>query len=966
MAPVGVASSLVAKRRCARFLFLLSALLLLWCLVAPAQESAPVGQENVPNVIAEIRPRGNRRIPAETIRARIFTRPGDVYDQAALERDFNSLWNTGYFDDLRFEREATDKGWIIYVYVREKPTIREIHYEGLSSISQSDVLDRFKERKVGLTQESQYDPTKVKKAEVTLKELLAEHGRQFATIRTEIRQIPPAAVGITFVVKEGPKVKVGKIRFEGNKNVGSRYLRRAMKNLRPIGIPHSIFLENIFSKTYDATKLSEDAERVRMAYQQKGYFKALVGDPKTNIRDTGGFHIPLIQKGRGKAVDITIPIEEGERYRLKEITFTGNKAITNTKFLRSIFPMKDGEIFNTDLVRKGLESLRKAYGELGYINFTPVPDTQIDDEHKLITLKIDLDEGKPYYVRRIEFQGNTTTRDKVIRRELAVEEGNVYNSRLWELSLLRLNQLNYFEPLKPEQDSDIKQNNQEGTVDITLKVKEKGKNSIGLTGGVSGLAGSFIGINYETNNFLGLGETLTVSANIGNVERNLMFGFTEPYAFDRPLQLGFTIFTSKYNFNQARQTELLTGQTLNLPQNVLQSLQNFSQSTTGFTLSASYPLRRSFKRVGLTYSFDNSSLTTFSTASQQYFEFLAFRSISGPSALQGIVTSKVIPSFSYNTIDHPMRPRTGQSFYLGAEIAGLGGNVKMLRPIAEYKRFIPMKILRPQRNPNDGHQTLGFRIQGSFLTGYGGVVAPPFARFYMGGDNDVRGFDVRSITPYTFITNRVDFALVTPGGQQVPIDPTNPRRGNITVPLPVQQIVFTGGDTSLVGNIEYRIPIAGPVVLAIFNDIGLNAAARQSQLRLSSQQINDLNRDPFGCPIIGADFRCAGGSTITVSPDLKPIGGTNWVPRMSTGLEVQVMMPVINAPFRLYWAYNPLRLDTTTPTPIPITRDMFPPCPGVNCDAGEFSYQQAIATFAPFYVLREPRKTFRFSVSTTF
>ena len=255
---------------------------------------------------------GNRRIPAETIRARMFTKAGDVYDQAALERDFNSLWNTGYFDDLRIEREPSAKGWIIHVYVKEKPTIREIKYVGLSSVSQSDVLDKFKERKVGLTQESQYDPTKVKRAEVVIKELLAAHGHQFATVRSEVRPIPPAAVALTFVVKEGPKVKVGKITFEGNKAISSRELRSAMKNLKPIGIPHSIFLENLFARTYDSTKLSEDAERVRYYYQTKGYFKALVADPKTQIHDTSGvrWYWPF-KSSPGKAVDITLPVEEG-------------------------------------------------------------------------------------------------------------------------------------------------------------------------------------------------------------------------------------------------------------------------------------------------------------------------------------------------------------------------------------------------------------------------------------------------------------------------------------------------------------------------------------------------------------------------------------------------------------------------------------------------------------------------------
>ena len=370
---------------------------------------------------------GNRRIPADTVKARIFTKVGDVFDAASLERDFNSLWNTGYFEDIRFEREQTSKGWIIHIYVKERPTIREINYVGLSSVSTSDVLDRFKDRKVGLSVESQYDPTKIKKAEVVLKELLAEHGRQYATIRTEYRPIPPAAVGITFVVKEGPKVKVGKITFQGNKNVSARVLRNAMKNLKPIGIPHSIFLEALFSKTYDATKLNEDVERVRAEYQNLGYFKVLVADPKTNIHDTGhyGFHIPLVQKGAGKAVDITMPIEEGERYKLASITFKNNKAVPDQKALRSLFPIKDGDIFNREKVGKGLENLRKAYGQLGYINFTPVPDTKFDDEKKLIFLDIDVDEGKQFFVRRIEFEGNTTTRDKVIRRVIALEEGQV-------------------------------------------------------------------------------------------------------------------------------------------------------------------------------------------------------------------------------------------------------------------------------------------------------------------------------------------------------------------------------------------------------------------------------------------------------------------------------------------------------------------------------------------------------------
>jgi outer membrane protein insertion porin family len=903
-------------------------------------------------IVEEILVHGNRRIPRDTIQARIFTRPGDVFDENALQRDFHSLWNAGYFEDIRFEREESPRGYRIHIYVKEKPTIRRITYNGLNSVPQSDVLERFKERKVGLSQESPYDPTKVKKAEVAVKELLSENGRQFATIHTEVRQIPPSAVEVILNIKEGPKVKVGKIRFEGNKVLSDRRLRRAMKGLRPIGIPHSIFLENIFSKTFDARKLAYDQELVRDAYQQKGYFKALVQDPQTNIRDTGGLHIPLF-RGKGKRVDITFPIEEGERYRLESITFINNKVFQNSAALRLLFATEDGDWFNVEHFRKGLENLRKAYGEHGYINFTPVPDLDIDDEKRIIRVKIDMDEGKQYFVRRIEFQGNTTTRDKVIRRELALEEGNAYNASLWEFSVLRLNQLGYFEQINHEQDTVIQQNNQQGTIDLTLKVKEKGKNTIGLTGGVSGLAGSFIGISYETNNFLGLGETLRVEANVGSRERNLLFGFTEPYLFDRPLQFGFTVFTRKFNFNQAQQLALFTGTEVDLPPETLAQLQNYTQNSTGFSVSTSYQLRRSLKRIGLTYAFDTSSVSVFSDASRRLFEFLAFRSgVSGPNALQGIVTSKVLPSFIYNSLDSASRPTRGKSLFIGGEISGLGGNVRSIRPIVEFKHFTPVRRF--------GH-VFGYRVQGGFLTGYGGQVAPPLERFYMGGDTDVRGFDVRFISPYAFIVNKVDLPLQNPDGTLVPKDPANPRRGNITIPLAVHNISFVGGDTSLIANAEYRIPIAGPVTMAFFSDFGLNGIARRSQLRISDVVFNELNTTPLGCPALNAAFECVGGVSASFERNLPIIGSSNWVPRMSTGIEFQVILPIVNAPFRIYYAYNPLRLDASTTNPTLITRDMFPPG-----GAGDFTFQNALSAFTQNLNFREPRKTFRFAVSTTF
>ena len=165
----------------------LGALAVLFCTITPvfAQSS---------NVISEIRVIGNRRIPKETVLARLYSHVGDNYDPATIERDFNSLWNTGYFEDVRIEREDTPKGQVLDIFVREKPTIREIIYKGLNSVTQSDVLDRFKKEKVGLSVESQYDPTRIAKAIAVLKQLLGEHGHQFPTITPDVKTIPPASV----------------------------------------------------------------------------------------------------------------------------------------------------------------------------------------------------------------------------------------------------------------------------------------------------------------------------------------------------------------------------------------------------------------------------------------------------------------------------------------------------------------------------------------------------------------------------------------------------------------------------------------------------------------------------------------------------------------------------------------------------------------------------------------------------
>ena len=897
--------------------------------------------------------RGNRRVPAATMRARIFTQPGDAFDEAALRRDFMALYNTGLFDDIVLNVEDGETGKLITFEVKERPNIRSIEYKGNTSVTTSDILDRFRDRKVGLTVESRFEPTRIKRAEQVLKDLLAERGRQMATINVESRPIPPSSVALTFNINEGPKVKVGDISFEGNSIIGRGTLVRSMRHSRPIGIPYSVFLTSIFAKTYDKNKLDEDLEMVRGAYQDRGYFKVLVNDPATSTRTTGGSALsglpwygklvfpPALFFGKtGQKVDIKIPLVEGEQYRLGTVSFKNSTLFREADTaLRPMFAMTEGDIFNVSEIRKGLENLRKLYGEFGYINFVASPDTEINEQNKLINMTFNLEEGKQFVVRRIEFSGNTTTRDKVIRRELMVEEGSLFNSRLWENSMLRLNQLDYFDKLEPGKDSNIQTNNNAGTVDIAVTVKEKGKNAINFSGGVSGLSGSFVGFGYQTNNFLGLGETLTFDAQLGSLDRNVVVGLTHPYLFDRPLQVGWTVFSRRYNFDEAQQASVLSGQDIRPIFDLLgaDNIQNYRQSSTGITAFASYPLRGSFSRLGFSYGYDTSKVTTFSTVSQRLFEDLNFNGFGGTDQLQGIRTSKITPTYTYNTVDHPLTPSRGTSLFGSLELAGLGGNVRMYRPAADIKHFRPF---------GGGGRTLGFHLSASTMNGFKGRVLPPFTRFYAGGENDVRGFDSFTIGPVAFLPDTTFMAVLNADGTpRIGTGTSNiglEERVAQTVQVPVNRITFPGGDTKVIGNFEYRIPIFGPVSLAAFADAGINMAWHRNQLELTSQRLTELtNLFP------SSDFK----RIVDLAAD------TNGQWRASTGLELQVIMPIVNAPFRVYWAYNPLRLNTNiTPQPL-IDRALFP---------NSATYQSAIQQFASPRGYSEPASTFKFTIGRTF
>jgi outer membrane protein insertion porin family len=423
-----------------------------------------------------------------------------------------------------------------------------------------------------------------------------------------------------------------------------------------------------------------------------------------------------------------------------------------------------------------------------------------------------------------------------------------------------------------------------------------------------------------------------------------MFGFTEPYLFDRPISSGFTVFSSLYKYNQAQQAALLTGQSVSINP---QYIQNYNQNSTGFTMFASYPLRkRAFTRVGLTYGLSRTNISTYNQASNLLFTQVQYRSIAGPSALNGILSSTVTGTINHNALNSGINPTAGKSYFYSLSFTGgpIGGNVNTITNTGEYKYFHPI---------NKGRNAIGVRFLGAFTTGYGGKEVPPYSRFYLGGENDVRGFDIRGISPVTYIPSVVDQTISFPYRGSV---------GSLNVPLVVNTIVFPGGDVQGVANFEYRIPIAGPVAATLFADVGSVGILNKGALRL----------DPTGVANINSQF-----PLLNQQSQLQIAPGTNFHPRASTGIEFNINLPIVQAPFRIYWAYNPVRFHQTIVAPFDSINlnNLYLQCRalGLTDPLKPNSCDPIILTPISPYLVNpgrlnyfEQRSTFRFTVSRTF
>lgn len=942
---------------------------------------------------------GNRRLRDEDLLYYIQTKSGDVYNAAQLERDLQQLLSLNFFDKTatRVLTEPGVRGGVNVIFeVKELPIIRDLQFQGLKAVPESDVLKKFREDRVGISKEAYYNPVNAQKGIRVIRELLASKGYPNAKVTVDDEEVSATSTAVTFKVDQGNRSRIVDIEFEGNEVFKDSELRNQLVLVKQTGLLTRFKGQDIL----DLKKLQYDLQKNVRAYMfSKGYFQARIGEPqvvglgykRTGVPILGTLPLPLISS-KDDTLKIIIPVTEGKIFRVGDVKVEGNSIFSEQQILAGL-GLKKGEIANGKRLQDAVnEDLKKAYGAQGFVEYNAEFEPEFKENpanpnEGIVDLKITIDEGRQFRLRRLEFTGNTFTRDKVLRREVLVNEGDIYNQNLIEYSVVRLNQTGYFDPIDKDQDVEIRTDQDQGDVDVVLKVKEKGRQQIQFNGGVSGIGGTFFGLEYSTNNLLGRGEILSFNVGFGNRQQNLQFTYQNPYFRDRPISVGFSIFASRAKFfgegTFLSQNQDLINQALYDPNAILRTdVSNlFTSNTYGASVFATAPLSEflpkrpfsRFSRIGITYQFSTTSITE-PTVNQTGNTNLSIPIVFSQPR---IITSRITPTFVYDTRQPAANGiDTARGRQLSAQFAlsGLGGDVRTYQPSISYSQFIPIR-----RKKSKDPEVFAYRILagtiGSFATSnavrnsnslnyIGGI--PRYERYYYGGESDVRGYEFRfgPLAPFdTFVTTRNVVAASNVNGTPIVIPGLTTEAGQLgnftgvsgtNSALVSRSYQLIGGDTELLGNFEYRIPIFGPVTMAAFADVGSisnlhktspqilnsnfladdslvgagtltslalrnnqNLESRFGSLLLFNNEFlttdgfrRNFCQNGFGCPVsppqnvqqvfLRGDVQTNQRLDVNNSAFGK-LGDF----RSSVGLELRVQVPIVNVPFRLIYFYNP-------------------------------------------------------------
>ncbi|MCP5054153.1 MAG: outer membrane protein assembly factor BamA [bacterium] len=641
---------------------------------------------------------GNKKVSRDTFLFYMKSREKSVYSKDVLRQDFKSLWKTGFFENITIESLAgngTDTK-VVKIIVTENPMIASVTFKTGKKIKETNIREKLRENNVVLTTFNYYNPSAMKKTEKIIKQMLLDHGYNQGNVTITTKEDQKRQISLTIEVVQGPKTRIGEIQFPGldTRRVSPSFLRNGMKYNKP----HSLFTLLGSKDVFNKEKINQDLEAIKGRLRQKGFLEAKVGTPTTSMY-LGRTVMGKIQQ----MLKINIPVEPGPQYKVGEVKVEGNKIIKKA-FLEKLVTLEKGNLYNIKKRDKIIEDIKTIYGNLGYIFSYIAPVENLDPVKKIADLTLKVNEGEVAYVGKLEFEGNTSTKDSVLRREWLLREGARFNAGWLKTCITRMKQLGLVDIAK---EPEFKPDPEDGQkMNIKVHVKELNRQRINFNVGASGFDGIFAAIGYSTQNFMGTGESLDVSFQVGTKATQYRLSFTEPYLFDLPANLGFSLYKTSADYVW------------------------YKRKVEGFSLSSSARIWRFFN-ASLGYSYQDVNI---SDVDENYETDPLYNLYFRDTAI-----SSISPTFYYSTIDSPLFPTSGSKVLFRYSYSGgvLGGDVDVHRTKLQLAKFIPI----------GKRHTLGMQIVHQALIPFGGHEIPYYEKLYLGGEQSIRGYETNRISP---------------------------------------------------------------------------------------------------------------------------------------------------------------------------------------------------------------------------
>ena len=622
-------------------------------------------------LITGVRVTGNVRIEADAIERVIRVKAGDVLRAGELSKDLKNIYKMGYFEDIRVEAEEDEGGKLVVFHVKEKPTIRKISFSGNKVFK-----DKKLRENLTISTGSILNIFTIKSNIDQLQAMYKEKNYHNIKITYTVHDQENNQADIEFVFEEGKKIRIKEIAFQGNRTFPDKKLKKLISTSEK-----GFFSWLTSSGELNLEDLSQDAARLMAFYHTEGFIHAKVGDPVVDFEDKGIF--------------ITFKIEEGERFKVGTIDMDGNLIIPKSRLMPGLQIAKE-PFFNRETVREDILWLTDLYADAGYAFADISPLTREDSVNRLVDITYSAQKRDRVYFEDITISGNTSTRDKVIRRELSIHEQGLYSGSRLKRSVRNLHRLDFFEDVKV----DTPKGSAEDRMNVNIGLVEKPTGTFTFGAGYSTVDDFFVTGSVSQRNLFGRGQILKLSGQVGGISDLYNLSFTEPWMFDIPLSGSISVYRTGREYD------------------------TYDKTSTGGGLSVSYPIY-DYTRASLAYRYDITDLTDITQDASDNI-----KELEGKNA-----TSAITTALSYDSRDRAFNTTQGQDHNLAYTFAGLGGDIGFNKVVGELGWYIPV------------YKGLVTFLHGKsgFVKQRDGYTLPDYEKFYLGGMNSIRGFGFQDI-----------------------------------------------------------------------------------------------------------------------------------------------------------------------------------------------------------------------------